>query len=89
MTVACTRAALGYQGSYNRVAAFARAWHARRHEVQRTTGRGTFVPLAFGPGEIVSLAVRPDHAQTITAFSQASLFRNRPHSDQVTWFFAR
>lgn len=43
--------ALGYQGSYNRVAAFARAWHARRHEAQQTTGRGTFVPLAFGPGE--------------------------------------
>jgi transcriptional regulator with XRE-family HTH domain len=43
--------ALGYQGSYNRVAAFARAWHAHRHEVQQTTGRGTFVPLAFGPGE--------------------------------------
>ena len=44
-------AALGYQGSYNRVAAFARAWHAHRHEVEQTTGRGTFVPLAFGPGE--------------------------------------
>ncbi|BEP45043.1 IS21 family transposase [Variovorax sp. V15] len=44
-------AALGYQGSYNRVAAFARAWHAQRHAVQQTTGRGTFVPLAFGPGE--------------------------------------
>jgi transposase len=44
-------AALGYQGSYNRVAAFARAWHAHRHEVEQTTGRGTFVPLTFGPGE--------------------------------------
>lgn len=44
-------AALGYQGSYNRVAAFARAWHAQRHAIQQTTGRGTFVPLAFGPGE--------------------------------------
>ncbi|MBS0426678.1 MAG: IS21 family transposase [Proteobacteria bacterium] len=43
--------ALGYQGSYNRVAAFARAWHALRHKAQQTTGRGTFVPLAFGPGE--------------------------------------
>ena len=42
-------AALGYQGSYNRVAAFAPAWHAHRHEVEQTTGRGTFVPLAFGP----------------------------------------
>ncbi len=33
------------------MAAFARSWQARRHEIQQTTGRGTFVPLAFGPGE--------------------------------------
>jgi transcriptional regulator with XRE-family HTH domain len=43
--------ALGFDGSYNRVAAFARAWTARRHEVEQTTGRGTFVPLAFSAGE--------------------------------------
>ena len=42
---------LGYAGSYNRVAAFARAWQAKRHEAEKTTGRGTFVPLAFSPGE--------------------------------------
>lgn len=39
------------QGSYNRAAAFARACRARRHETPRTTGRGTFVPLAFGSGD--------------------------------------
>ena len=44
-------AALGYDGSYNRVAAFARVWLARRQEAERTTGRGTFVPLTFGVGE--------------------------------------
>ena len=43
--------ALGYEGSYNRVAAFARDWTARGHEAQQTTGRGTFVPLTFGAGE--------------------------------------
>lgn len=43
--------ALGYGGSYNRVAAFARLWHEQRLVAQQTTGRGTFVPLAFGPGE--------------------------------------
>ena len=43
--------ALGYPGSYNRVAAFARLWHEQRLVAQQTTGRGTFVPLAFGPGE--------------------------------------
>ncbi|MFY9512671.1 MAG: IS21 family transposase [Rubrivivax sp.] len=43
--------ALGFDGSYGRVAAFARAWIAQRHEVEQTTGRGTFVPLTFGAGE--------------------------------------
>ena len=43
--------ALGYGGSYNRVAAFAREWKAARHREQQTTGRGAFVPLAFLPGE--------------------------------------
>ena len=44
-------AALGYSGSYNRVAAFARSWKAELQVVQQTTGRGTFVPLLFGAGE--------------------------------------
>ncbi len=43
--------ALGYTGSYNRVAAFVRLWQEQRLVAQQTTGRGTFVPLAFGPGE--------------------------------------
>ena len=43
--------ALGYQGSYGRVAAFARAWRADRQREQQISGRGTFVPLAFQPGE--------------------------------------
>ncbi|MBX3560034.1 IS21 family transposase, partial [Chelatococcus sp.] len=42
---------LGYGGSYNRVAAFARDWKAARLREQQTSGRGTFVPLAFVPGE--------------------------------------
>ena len=42
---------LGYEGSYARVAAFARAWRADRHRAEQTTGRGTFVPLVFQPGE--------------------------------------
>src|SRR6478735_5810120 len=43
--------ALGYEGSYNRVAAFARKWKADRQRAQGSAGRGTFVPLAFQPGE--------------------------------------
>jgi transposase len=42
---------LGFTGSYNRVAAFARQWRADRQREQQTAGRGTFVPLAFRPGE--------------------------------------
>ena len=44
-------AALGYGGSYGRVAAFVRAWKADRQRDAQTSGRGTFVPLVFAPGE--------------------------------------
>ena len=42
---------LGFTGSYGRVAAFARNWRADRQREQQTTGRGSFVPLSFRPGE--------------------------------------
>ena len=42
---------LGYVGSYGRVAAFVRAWKAERQRDAQTSGRGTFVPLVFAPGE--------------------------------------
>ena len=42
---------LGYTGSYNRVAAFARDWRLGRQQESQMTGRGTFVPLTFRPGE--------------------------------------
>jgi len=43
---------LGYDGSYNRVAAFARDWKAARQRELKTCGRGPFVPLAFLAGEV-------------------------------------
>ena len=43
--------ALGFTGSYGRVAAFARQWRANRQREQQTMGRGTFVPLSVRPGE--------------------------------------
>lgn len=43
--------ALGYAGSYGRVSAFVRCWKAERQRDAQTSGRGTFVPLVFGPGE--------------------------------------
>lgn len=42
---------LGFEGSYNRVAAFVRAWKAERQREAQTSGRGTFVPLVFAAGE--------------------------------------
>ena len=42
---------LGYDGPYERVVAFARAWRTDRQRVEQTIGRGTFVPLVFQPGE--------------------------------------
>ena len=43
--------ALGYEGSYGRVAAFVRDWKDERQREAQTSGRGTFVPLVFAPGE--------------------------------------
>jgi transposase len=43
--------ALGYDGSYGRVAAFVRVWKSERQRDAQSAGRGTFVPLVFAPGE--------------------------------------
>jgi hypothetical protein len=50
-------AALGYDGSYSRVAAIARDWKDARQREQKTTGRGVFVPLAVIAGERTNLQV--------------------------------
>lgn len=42
---------INYTGSYGRVAAFARSWRDDLHGEQQLRVRGTFVPLAFEPGE--------------------------------------
>lgn len=42
---------LGYTGSYDRVAAFARIWRAEQQDAKRTAAKNTFVPLSFAPGE--------------------------------------
>lgn len=43
--------ALGFTGSYDRVAAFSRRWHEEQRERERTASKGTYVPLRFSPGE--------------------------------------
>jgi transposase len=50
--------AIGFDGSYGRVAAFVRYWKADRQREQQTIGRGVFVPLAFQPGEAFQFAAR-------------------------------
>lgn len=42
---------LGYTGSYDRVAAFARNWRAEQQGAKKTAAKNTFLPLAFAPGE--------------------------------------
>jgi transposase len=54
--------ALGFTGSYGRVAAFARQWRMDRQREQQSAGRGTFVPLAFRPGEAFQFDWSEDHA---------------------------
>jgi transposase len=54
--------ALGFTGSYGRVAAFARDWRAERQREQQTTGRGIFVPLSFRPGEAFQFDWSEDYA---------------------------
>ena len=55
--------ALGFTGSYARVAAFARRWRADRQHEQQTTGRGTFVPLHFDPGDAFQFDWSEDFAR--------------------------
>lgn len=42
---------LGYAGSYDRVAAYARQWRQAQQEALRTAGKHTYIPLEFAPGE--------------------------------------
>ena len=53
---------LGYAGSYDRVAAFARAWHQEQQEAKKTAGKNTFVPLSFAPGEAFQFDWSEDYA---------------------------
>jgi transposase len=92
--------ALGFTGSYGRVAAFARAWRAREHVAAQTTGRGTFVPLLFAPGEafqfdwsedsalIAGQRVKLQVAHTKLAHSRAFMLRAYPQQTHEMLFDA-
>ena len=80
-------AALGYQGSYNRVAGSAREWKAARLREQQTSSRGAYGPLAFQPGEAVQFdwsedwaiiggeRTKPQVAHVKLSYSRASILR--------------
>jgi len=42
---------LGYTGSYDRVAAFARSWRQAQQDARLASGKHVYVPLQFAPGE--------------------------------------
>ena len=54
---------LGYSGSYDRVAAFARNWRAEQQESKKTAAKNTFVPLSFAPGEAFQFDWSEDYVQ--------------------------
>ena len=53
---------LGYAGSYDRVAAFARQWREAQQDAERTASKNTFVPLRFAPGEAFQFDWSEDYA---------------------------
>ncbi len=53
---------LGYTGSYDRVAAFARLWRNEQQDAKRTAAKNTFVPLSFAPGEAFQFDWSEDYA---------------------------
>jgi transposase len=53
---------LGYTGSYDRVAAFARQWREEQQQAKQTAGKNTFVPLQFAPGEAFQFDWSEDYA---------------------------
>lgn len=82
--------ALGYHGSYGRVAAFVRAWKSDQQRDAQTSGRGTFVPLVFQAGDafqfdwsedwaiIAGDRVKLQAAHTKLAHSKAFIVRAYP-----------
>ncbi len=53
---------LGFNGSYDRVAAFARQWRQEQQEARGKAGQNTFVPLQFAPGEAFQFDWSEDYA---------------------------
>ncbi len=81
---------LGYEGSYDRITAFARDWRQAEQIAAGTVGRGTFIPLRFAPGEafqfdwsedwavIAGVRTKLQVAQVKLSYSRAFILRAYP-----------
>ena len=67
--------ALGYEGSYGRVAAFARRWRADRQREQQTAGRGEFHREAQHRGRMMYPSV--SKRRTVSPFQDIPISRPR------------
>ena len=54
--------ALGYEGSYDRVASFARDWRQKQLERSNKSSNRTYIPLQFAPGEAFQFDWSEDYA---------------------------
>jgi transposase len=91
---------LGYCGSYDRVAAFARSWRQSQREREQTASRNTYIPLKFSPGEayqfdwseewvvIAGLRTKLQVAQMKLSYSRAFILRAYPLQTQEMLFDA-
>jgi len=70
---------LGYDGSYERVAALLRAWEADRQREEQTSGRDTFVPLVFAAGEAFLFSIQVQQAQASHSPYTCKLHATRSH----------
>lgn len=81
---------LGYEGSYDRVTAFARDYRQAEQVAAGTVGRGTYIPLRFAPGEafqfdwsedwavIAGVRMKLQVAQVKLSYSRAFILRAYP-----------
>ena len=73
---------LGFDGSYERVAAFVRDWKGERQRAQHTTDRGVFVPLVFQPGEAFQFDWSEDWRAAVPSSQQTLRAHQRHHHHQ-------
>jgi len=56
--------ALGFDGSYDAIARFAREWWRQQLELSKDASKHTYIPLQFKPGEAFSGSVLSANQQS-------------------------